>query len=182
MHRIVGNCFKTIAYAMIFVIVWDIVFYMWRVNTLNQRMESLMVSMQQTVSKNNCLTADNYSMYSALLSNLAEQMNGDGSANDKFIEGFKINYGHNSESNMTIMAAKKNGSITSNVNIVRRDMKNVASYGDIMTVEVTAGIYSPVWGFFSNDHDADGLVKKTGLNKITYVYYVPCLKYQTVTN
>lgn len=174
MHQIVANCFKAIAYAMIFVIVWDVGFYMWRVMVLNQRMEALTGSIQQIVSNNNYLPESDYETYKILFQDLAQQMNN----GDTFVQGFNINYGKDSVSKTTVNV-KKSGK-TGTTNIVKYDMSKPADYGDVMTVEVQVGVNAVSWYNANNKSNATSFQSGRSQVILTYTYLVPCLKYITV--
>ena len=171
MHRIVANCFKSIAFAIIFVIVWDIGFYLWRANALNQRMESLAVSLQEVVSKNNYLPSGDYEMFKSLCNQTANDMNN----GDTFINGFNINYGRDAScsNSLQINSGSKN--------IVRYDLENPASYGDIQVVEIGVGINASIWDRAQGKAETEAWSKKNTGIVFTYTYLVPCLKYTTVT-
>lgn len=174
MHRIVANCFKSIAFAIIFVIVWDVCFYLWRVNALNQRMESIGVSMQEVVSKNNYLPDGDMNMFKSLLLSICDDMNG----SDDFIKGINWNYNHSSNYQPKILDSDGN-------NIVRYTMANPADYGDVMVIELQVGVNSTVWtqkDVGSKGNSADTFVKDVNGIVLTYTYMVPCLKYNTVTS
>lgn len=174
MHRIVANCFKSIAFAILFIIIWDVAFYLWRANALNDRMESLAVSMQEVVSKNNYLPEGDAEMYKALLLSIGDDMN---SGSDEFIRGFNWNYGRNS-----VYSDHINDS--SGRDILVRDMSIPANYGDVMVVELEVGINATVWGKFNSGASgaADEFDNRDYPISFTYTYLVPCLNYTTVTN
>ena len=48
MNKLVYTVFSTLAFAIIFVFVWDMVFYLYRVNSLNTRIENITSAMQNT--------------------------------------------------------------------------------------------------------------------------------------
>lgn len=193
MHRLVASCFKAIMFSIIFVFVFDMSFYLYRVISLNSRMESIMTSMQKVVMENNYLPDGSYKLYENIFSRLASDMNQGG---ETFIRGFNINYSHDATLpsgadtlNADIIYA--NGSSASNVNILKKRMDTPAQYGEVMAVQVIVGVYSPIWGWGSNN---TGEYKYTGQNaqqwnrnatggtvEFTYTYYVPCLKYQSIS-
>lgn len=174
MHRIVANCFKSIAFAILFVIIWDVCFYLWRANALNDRMESLAVSMQEVVAKNNYLPEGDAKMYKALLLGIRDDMN---SGSDVFVRGFNWNYNRDSSYNTPITDSDDR-------NILVRSMNTPANYGDVMVIELEVGINATVWGKFNTG--ADGAANEFNHQdfpmSFTYTYLVPCLKYTTVTN
>ena len=174
MHRIVANCFKSIAFAIIFVIVWDLGFYLWRANVLNQRMESIAVSMQEVVSKNNYLPQGDAEMFSSILKQIQSDMN----VSDVFIKAMDWNYLDKSEYKPVINV--KEGYSTKN--IARYQMDTPASYGDVMVVELRVCINAPTWYQATASNSADSFQHRNNGIVFTYTYLVPCLKYTTVTN
>lgn len=78
MHKIVVTAFKAVALSIIFIVVWSVVFYLMRVFSLNSRIETVMVSMQQDIARNNYLTEDSYHMYEDILRGIADDMNSGG--------------------------------------------------------------------------------------------------------
>lgn len=173
MTRVVANSFKAIAYAIIFVIVWSTVFYLFRAYALNKKMESIMISMEAEVSKHNYLTEDAYTMYENMLRNIANDMNNDGN----FIRGFRINYTH--PCNMTTPAGTP---LT-----YSRQLNTPADYGDVAIIELSVTVnaidlfYDP-----TPDSAADAIVIGDGDAGVgvtfTYTSQVPCLKYISVTD
>lgn len=181
MNKLVLNCFKAIAFAIIFVIIWDVFFYLWRVNALNQRMESIAVSMQQVVSKNNYLPEGDKEMFIALLKKVRDDMNnaddtGHCEPENVFITGIDINYNHESVNyRPTIDAAGKN--------IARYQLSAPASYGDVQVIELRVALRGTRW---YKDASIDGAANQIQRSysdiDISYTYAVPCLKYTTVTD
>lgn len=176
MHRLVANCFKAMAYSIIFIIVWDVCFYLWRANAINQRMESLAVSLQEVVSKNNYLPEEDYKMFESLCKQTMSDMN----QGDIFIRGFNINYGRDAYCKNAVSVNVDKGSGV--VNVAKYNLKTPASYGDVQVVEIGVGINASIWDrSTSNNAGEDWSRSDTGI-KFTYTYLVPCLKYTTVTN
>lgn len=177
MHRIVANCFKGIAFAIIFVIVWDLGFYLWRANALNQRMESIAVSMEEVVSKNNYLPEGDRAMFNSILNSIKADMN----VSDTFINAFDWNYVDNSVFNSSSLSS----SLGSEGNKLVRMMKYPASYGDVMVIELRVSVNATSWtqvNTGSQGNSGDTFVNKNNGIIFTYTYLVPCLKYTTVTN
>lgn len=191
MHRVVFNVFKAIMLSMILVFVWDIGFYLYRVTNLNQRMGSLMTSMQKVVMENNYLPEDAYETYKALFLQIADSFNNNGdTSRGVFINGFNINY--DNPSGRTIdLTATRNGK---DVDILRTQMnrKHMGNYGDVMIVDVEVSVNIPVWKFVSKssvdgatysavnwENDRDSAIEPA-TTTLSYTYYVPCMKYQTV--
>lgn len=194
MHRIVANCFKAIAYSMIFIIIWTVGFYLWKVNALNQRIESLTVSMQNVVSRNNYLPEDSFNMFSGILQSIASDMNGGDKTDTRFIYGMWLNYdtgkdstysgGVNAETKL-VYDSIGTGSKTSKVCY---NISAPVDYGDVQVIELEIGVNAP---WFSSTDRADkitisGKTLESSENHqsdmvLKYTYAVPCLKYTTVT-
>lgn len=180
MNRMVYAVFKAIMVAVIFVFVWDMVFYMYRVFTLNSRMESLSTSLKKVVMDNNYLPSEQAVMFQELLAQMicdynqvaytggmsgSDFLNSNG---DNFIAGFKWNY--NSEpvnAISSIMASRQKltggGWTPQSENIVNTRMDIVGDYGDICVVQLRVGVYQPMWNWtsstnstYNNDYDYDG--------------------------
>lgn len=225
MNKLVYSVFKTIAFAMIFVFVWDMVFYMYRVSSLNQRVESMMTSLQKVVMENNCLPIEDSELYKQLLVGLAEDFNGgEAFANDgtgEFIMNIGWNVGTDAvDSNGVSLKTSSPLSVTGtrdtytnhswtsrNVELLHYQMDEVGAYGDVQTVQVRVRVRQPMWGFGrgsdtslsynaggTNDGVAEGgeygaanWQNRTSRNPngasaiLSYTYYVPCLKYKSVT-
>lgn len=175
MHRIVANCFKGIAFAIIFVIVWDLGFYLWRANALNQRMESLAVSMQEVVSKNNYLPEGDRAMFNSILNSIKDDMN----VSDTFINAFDWNY----KDNCVFDSSTLQNNLGANK--LRKRMKYPASYGDVMVIELRVSLNATYWTQVNTDsqgNSGDTFVNNDKGIVFTYTYLVPCLKYTTVTD
>lgn len=170
LHRIVFKCFMTILYAIIFVVVWSVGFYLLKAYALNSRIENIMVSMQEDVSKNNYLSPESYAMYARMLMDLQDDMNTGG---DTFIDGFVINYSHDCAT-----VPPSNGLVYS----TRLD--TVADMGDVAIIELQVH-FRTVDLFF--DPSATSGADRVGVDNdntntvMTYVYQVPCLRYISVT-
>lgn len=196
MNKFVWSIFKTIMLAMIFVFVFDMGAYLLRALSLNQRMENTMVSMQKTIMENNYLPEGSYEMYKAIFIGIADDFNGTNSTGaNHFINGYNLNYGNTAVdtlSDITAVRYNKSGATGGKVNILRKDMQVPASYGDVMVCQVSVQVNQPTWGFtntdgsgrhnapnWNNDRTDSSLKPKT--TWFTYTYYVPCLKYQSIT-
>lgn len=221
MHKFVYSIFKTIAFAMIFVFVFDIVFYMYRVYSLNQRVESIMTSLQKVVMENNCLTPEDFALYDDIIGNMVANFNEDGalpmkqtSANTdaNFIKQWKLNYGDSAKmrgasgkgivdvsevNKLTIEVNRETLDGVKKVDVVHTDMSKPGAYGDIQTVQFAVIVRQPKWGFNmdmgaarSGDTVDGGERGSTEWSKfetrpyehvLFYTYYVPCLRYKSVT-
>lgn len=167
MNRIVYSVFKTIMFAIIFVFVFDIVFYMYRVTTLNQRMESISTSLKKVVMDNNYLPSETAKMYTGLLGQMICDYNGvsyhtgmsgndflNTVASNNFIAGFKWNYDSDAvNTGLSLTAQRKyysSGSWhTVTENIVNKRMDTPGDYGDVCIVQLSVEVYQPMWGWTS---------------------------------
>lgn len=187
MTRLVANCFKAIMFSMLFILVFDLGFYLYRAFSLNARMESVMTSMQKVIIENNYLPEGDYELYKSIFTRVADDMN----QGDVFINGFSINYDHdpvNAIDDLDALKYKTNGQAV-NENILRTRMDTPADYGDVMVVQVRVNVNQPMWGWGGTQetYDYSGeaspewgkLAPRT--TTFAYTYYVPCLKYIMVT-
>lgn len=208
MHRMVIQVFKAIAFAMVFVFVFDMAFYLYRVYILNQRMESINVSLQKVVSENNYLPEAQYKMFNAIYNNMAKTFNSGrntgGSDGDDFIvykdgnNAVKLNYGQRNALSSSDIGQKFNVDTSFIRDYLVGDIEQPADYGDVMIVNAEIAVNQPLWGFTrSGKMDANSWRKVTkdtkdtlkdsfktsgdGTVTFTYTYFVPCLKYQSVT-
>lgn len=192
MHKLVYTVFKTLMVAMIFVFVFDMASYMYRAMSINQRMESIMTSMQKVVMENNYLPEDSYKMYKSLLVQLTNDMNGKSGSTlvmrgaddyNWFVDAIDLNYDNAAVGTLTALSALKYNPATgssANENILRTQMNLPADYGDVMVVQARVIIEQPTW-FMPSGSSADGLTRGLRTTTLKYTYYVPCLKYQSVT-
>lgn len=187
MHKLVASVFKAIMYSILFVFIFDMVFYAYRAFSINQRMETIMTSMQKVVMENNYLPEGDYLMYKTMFQKLAEDMNG----GDTFILGIGTNYNSDPIGNQltTISSFEtiKQGGTTS-AGTIRKQMSKPASTSDLMIVQARVRISQPFWGWTTvtnnysyNGESADKWVKKVNHTAATfyYTYYVPCMKVQS---
>lgn len=214
-YRMVYQVFKVIAMAMVLVFVVDIAFYLFRVFSLNQRMESIGVSLQKVVTENNYLPEGQYNMYREIYNDMGESFNkvpdgqsgADAVTLNEFIvlnadgDAVTLNYDQPAESVKEIKGTKINaetGRPDPEVNLVKAQLNRPADYGDIMCIQASVRVTQPIWGFVSGArYSADKWQKGNrhnvsefdnyeagydGTTTFTYTYYVPCLKYQSVTN
>ena len=192
MHRIVVTAFKAVAYAMIFVIIWSVVFYLFRVFALNSKLETIMVSMRQDVSQNNYLTEDRYEMYKTMLLDVANEMNN----GDTFVVGYNLNYAKGDKSNACVSddtpsnmglhytsdGYKMNGATNSPTYSL--NLAKPAACGDVAVIELQVGFNAISWRYDTAEQAAADELKLTDdiVNTITYTYQVPCLKYVNVVD
>ena len=169
MHRIVFKSFMAIVYAILFVVIWSVGFYIFKAYALNSRMENIMASMQESVSRDNYLTPESYTMYERMLMDLQNDMNVGG---DTFIDGFNINYNHD-----CVSPVPENGLTYS----TRLD--TVADMGDVAIIEVQVSFRVVNFFYDPSESGAANQVKvgNSTSNTFTYVYQVPCLRYISIT-
>lgn len=203
MYKMVATCFKAIIYAILFVFIFDMVFYMYRALSVNQRMESIMASMKKEVMENNYLPEGSRQMYDAIFIQLADDMNN----GDVFIQGFNMNYSttggirpHDAvdpTDTLTTLTATKydvhGNPVTTN--ILRSQLDLPADYGDIMVAQLCVGIVRPMWGWSSTgtlngDYNYSGEDAKSwtrineanrNITRFYYTEYIPCLNYQSIS-
>lgn len=195
MNKFVYSIFKAILISMIMFMVFDVALYLYRVFTLNQKIESISVSMQSVVSENNYMPKENAIIYSSMLQDLMESYNRD----DKFIMAMDWNYKDNvstdtvlPEITATRILYENNNISESSVDVVSKCMGQPADYGDIQTIQIRVIVRQPFWDFFTGSGDMDGQnvgVEKVNLSDsdmrhttmLTYTYFVPCLRYNAYT-
>lgn len=209
MNKLVYSVFKTIAFAMIFVFVFDMGFYLYRVFSINQRAENILTSMQKVVMENNCLPQEDAEMYQQILEHMAADFNGgtfvnnnDGSKGE-FVAAIDWNMTHDAMGiPLDIRSTRSwyNGTnwTEKSVDIVHKQMGDPGAYGDIQTVQLRIKVWQPFWGFGGRDagfgaQASDSVeggengapnwkrVVNYRSTVLTYTYFVPCLKYKSVT-
>lgn len=91
MNKLVYTVFKTIAMSIIFIFVFDILFYMYRVTALNARMESFSTSLKKVVMENNYLPSEMSKTYQNIFGHMICDFNSveyrDGMSGDDFLNG-----------------------------------------------------------------------------------------------
>lgn len=172
MNKTVWVAFKAVAFSIIFVIIWSVSFYLFKAYSLNQKIESVMVTMQQEVSKNNYLPQSTYDMYEEMLRGIAGTMNGNEAGS--FVRGFNINYHHNSAFQPTSVGG---------VNYVTR-LDTPGNYGDVAVIELQVTMNAVEWFYDPAEDGAANQVQtdNNAATTLTYTYQVPCLRYISVTN
>ena len=176
MHNLVYNVFKTIMVAIILIFVFDMTAYLYRAFSLNQRVESMMTSLQKVVMENNCLPEDEADLYQQLLCQMAANFNaGSGDVfnpndptnffqnnDDAFILALDWNYkddavnisGFNPVG--TRYVYNNNGNwVPQQVNLLSKCMGDVAEYGDVQCIQIRVLVAQPTWGFMKSNHTAD---------------------------
>ncbi len=208
MNRLVYSVFKAIMMAIIFVFVFDMVFYLYRAISLNSRMQSISTSLQKVVMENNYLPSETATMYQHLFGQLIVDFNGgsygigaDGSlhlndydTNNNFISGMHWNYKDSatgiSGMSETTKVYRYNGSTftPTDIPLVIDKMSSPADYGQVVIVQLRVGVYQPLWRWSTangkyeyNGEDGTKWVRNaTGAStEFVYNYYVPCLQYKT---
>lgn len=203
LNRMVLNVGRVIILSMILVFLMDMGFYLYRVFSLNARVEAIMVGVQRAVMDNNTLPADIESTYRKIFVNMAKDYN----RGENFIDGLGWNYGGDMSGGMSDVLNMRgrrqvytgSGWVEQDVEIVHKDMKKVGDYGDIMAVQFWVRVRQPLWGFgnsggtdetrvidkntWSNtDHNAKNWNRSIArMTELVYTYYVPCLRYRSVT-
>lgn len=177
MHKLVYTVFKTIALSIIFIFLFDIVFYMYRVTSLNSRIESVSTSMRKVVMENNYLPSEIADTYSKIFKHMicdynnvtysdsmtpaqlvgggnnVDGTNGNSINTAAFIAGMQWNYYTPATGvGLAVNATRQrwNGSSwtsTSVGNIVKTQMNTPAEYGDIMVVQINVDVFQPIWGW-----------------------------------
>lgn len=201
MNKLVYQVFKAIAFSMIFIFVWDMIFYLYRAMSLNARMESISTSLRKVVMENDYLPSEDAEVFKEILAQLYKDFNHVNDVTDipnpydEFIVELGWNYYKDPlfpSGIPTISAQRKyyNGSSWSNVNvdIVHDKMSEIGNYGDITVVQLHAMVKQPTWGFTSstsrgsqdwaNDRTSASIAART--TTFTYTYFVPCMKYKTL--
>lgn len=196
--RMVLNVFKAIAISMVLIMVVDVGFYLYKAVNLNKRMESICSSLQRVVTENNYLPSSEYSMYMSLFDAMGNNMNGKDFTETKgaldqgdFVifndDGNAVTLNYNDS---TGVDAKKLPEIKDEkgYNILRTQLNHPADYGDVMYIQASITIQPPLWGFGGNTYTGkptannwDRYTDSTKRVTFHYTYFVPCLKYQSVT-
>lgn len=198
MNKLVYSVFKAIMIAIVFVFVWDLVFYLYDVLSLNSRIETLAVSMKHSVSDNNGLTSEAADMYKTLLKQMGSAYN---TSSYNFVVGFNLNSSSEAkDKNGNALSASSNLSITGkdnanhDVDLVHWNAGDIGDYGDITCLQIQVGVVQPLWYWGGNkngDYNYNGEdatswnrdVSGAGGHTITldYTYFVPDLKYKSIT-
>ena len=197
MHKLVYTAFKTIFLSMMFIFLFDMFFYVYRAFSVNQRMETIMASMQKVVMDNNYLPNGEYVLYNKMFQHLAYDMN----SGDLFIAGIGTNYGKDANgASMDYFKSHQEIATGSFSDRLIYRMDKPAKYGDVMVVQAKVQITQPVWGFLRGSEtpldasteftatypDYNGqdstYWNRIGYKRTTlyYNYYVPCLKFQSI--
>lgn len=198
MHRLVYQVFKAIMVAIILVFVFDMVGYLYRAASLNQRVESLMTSLQKVVMDNNYLPQEQAVLYQQLFGQMAADFNARSgqvysAANptqffqgnsDAFVLAMDWNMYDDAVGNhpsITATRSKWTGSNWTSVStqIVSKRMGTPMDYGDIQTIQFRVLVAQPTWGFMrtgasgsADDFTLDSSRNQhvTGSNRFTHVF------------
>lgn len=175
MNRLVYSVFKAIMVSIIFVFIFDMVFYLYRAVSLNARMESLSTSLKKVVMENNYLPPENAELYQSLLCQMINDFNDSsasisggkivtsGVSQKDFISGMHWNYCSDAvDSSGSPMSSASTdimnmqGDVYQKIgdswtatkrNLVETDMSKPREYGDIQIVQLRVGVYQPLWGW-----------------------------------
>lgn len=170
MHNMVFKVFKTIAFAIIFVFVFDILFYIYRFASFNTKVENITTSLQKVVMENNYLPAEQAELFKAMFYNMMADYNAPtradrngyhfnstvntvpfNTANNAFVLFCDWNYG-----NVAVFPAgtspinvvdNPGHSIVHNQMGITTGSGEVGDYGDIMIVQVRFILAQPMWNF-----------------------------------
>ena len=189
MTRLVYNAFKAVMFAIIFVFIWDMGFFLFKALNLHQRMLLLTGQMVDTVEANNYMPSDFWKgtgsdsnpngTYATLMKDIVSVMNSGG---DRFIVGYSTNYSTNNsgyggpsgiDDISTAPAVRNDGK-----SYFHPTMSTPAYYGDVMLVWMEVGIAPPNWGYVYTNNQVS--LEKSAPNRVirlSYRYVVPCLHY-----
>lgn len=172
MNRLVYSVFKAIMLSIIFIFVFDVAFYMYRVTSLNARIESISTSLKKVVMENNYLPSEVAKVYQAVFMQMicdynsvpytgpnmteAQLVVGDQKTVNSaaFIAGMRWNYqnqltDHSGKLNIQSTRSMWNGNtwVPRTYDIVHNTMNTPGNYGDIMAIELAVSVFQPIWGW-----------------------------------
>lgn len=172
MHNMVFKVFKTIAFAIIFVFVFDIAFYIYRFASFNTKVENITTSLQKVVMENNYLPSEQAELFKAMFYNMMADYNAPTRADrtgyhfNSATNAVPFNNANNAfvlfcDWNYRDAAVFPSGTAPINVvdnpghSIVHQQMGiagsgTVGDYGDIMIVQVRFILAQPMWNFMHN--------------------------------
>lgn len=171
MNKLVYTVFSTLAFAIIFVFVWDMVFYLYRVNSLNTRIENITSAMQNVVMQNNYMPEYEAKVFQQLLKSMADDYNrtvtddvdayahGSTHSVNDFILYMDWNYNDD--------AVIPSSGITSLVDSASRVYEqmgvaeysnNVPDYGDIVVIQLRVVVAQPTWNFMQSSEQGLSIV------------------------
>lgn len=189
MERLVWGVFKAIILSMIFMVVWQLGFYLYNVATLDQRMSNIMVSLEKTVSENNYLPHEEAEMYSNIINAMQNSFMQNTSTNG--YTGFIAGWNWNCSDGGNYQAFAPNAAIcptnTTGGGTGAYDMSIPMNYGSVACIHIGFQINAPWVGFGSatetvrtGGNASEWHVESLQTN-IAYTSYVPCLKYRKIT-
>ena len=185
MDKFVLNVFKGIMISMIMIFAFDMLSYLYRALSINQKMLNIMTGMQRVVMENNYMPKEMMTDYEGIFNLLAENYNSstgvkfeNGSDDSTFLHSVKLNYGQDAEGDFSGI----------DNTILVKDMRTPGEYGDIAVVQATIKISQPVWGFNVVKNSLSGAERSANnfnregvyYNTLSYTYLVPCLHYQRI--
>ena len=204
MERLVYGVFKAIILSMLFVVIWQLGFYLYDLAILDQRMSNLMVSMEKTVSENNYMPSEEAQLYYSIINQIAEDFSGgvrtvDGTTygqyknaattgHDGFISDWSWNY--NGLGNYRVFNPTTSDWTNADGG-TSYDMSIPNSYGSVACIHVAFDLRAPWIGFGHANETvrtngtgataAEWHVEKVDVD-LAYTSYVPCLKYRKITD
>lgn len=197
MNKMVYAVFKAIMMSMLFIFVWDMVFYLYRAISLNQRVENLMTSVQKVIMENNYLPQETAKMYQSLFYQMAADYNmeegdsysftGNGTDffagnNNAFVLAMDWNYLDNAVLPDGRTGRDYLGVTSSNIS-VHDKMSEVGDYGDVTVVQFRVIVAQPMYEFVGNHQDAESWTRDSrgATTEFDFTYFVPNLKYKSIT-
>ena len=187
MDRFVLNVFKGIMISMIMIFAFDLLSYLYRAMSLDQRMLNIMTGMQRVVMENNYLPDESLNQYAEIFTSMADDFNGGKAV--KITGSQSTNY----ESNIFVSKISLNyeddaiGDF-SHITNCNCKLNTPGEYGDVIVVQAQVAIKQPMWGFNNQRNTtAGGELSMSNFNRegygeniLTYTYLVPCLHYQRI--
>ena len=171
MYSMVFKVFKTIAFAIIFVFVFDILMYIYRFATFNNKVENITTSMQKVVMENNYMPAEQAFLFKQMFYRLAYDYNAPNGAampavtttsntlpfnmqDGAFVLFCDWNYGDNAVfpgGTTPIQVVDATGNIVHQQMGITASGGEVGDYGDIMIVQVRFLLAQPMWNFMHSN-------------------------------
>ena len=167
MYSMVYKVFKTIAFAIIFVFVFDIMMYIYRFASFNTKVENISTSLQKVVMENNYLPKEQAVLFKQMLYNLAADYNAPTAAaratytfniddtglpwhdtNNAFVLYCDWNYAEHAtfpSGTSPIAVFDPTGNIVLDKMGVGSSGGQVGDYGDIMVVQIRFLLAQPMW-------------------------------------
>lgn len=178
MNKLVASVFKAILFSMIFIVVWDVAFYLLRTYSLNYKVETLMSTVCYAVSKENYLSEDAYKMVDNTLANIMDVSNGGVTdVSKQFVTGYEINY---LQPALGVGTSVTDGEyLVLDPNLTYSVQLNTpANFGDIAVIQIIIHINSTNWFFDRSEQaSADQLKRQNLSNSLVFTSQQPCLRY-----